>query len=180
MMAENNLNKESVQKKNQYMIVAFFMLISLFAVIILFALYAREDDSLSIVSLDSFKEGDPSNLLYDIEAFQYDSDGACLVNGWAIKPGVTYHFYNYGNDAERNTVYNNMRIGFTDGESVYIMPTKLEQRTDVNELINDGIDYAYCGFRSRLPVRYTESVEYNIVVLIWQNPDGTQELYYLE
>jgi uncharacterized protein (UPF0128 family) len=72
-----------------------------------------------------------------------------------------------------------MHIGFTDGKTVYILPTKLENRDDIDQYINDGIDYQFCGFQSRLPKEKSGRIKKGALVLIWKNPDGSQELYYL-
>ena len=171
---------EKKMSKVQIRFVAGVMALAFIAIVVLFIIFIREDSVVKRIRLDSFMVGDTTSIKYSVETRQYNNDGSYSINGWAIKPGITYHFYNYGNDAERDRVYNNMHVGFTDGKYVYILPTKLQQRTDVSQNMNDGIDYAYCGFRSRLPKKLAETIEGKTIVLIWRNPDKTQELYYLE
>lgn len=169
---------KNIDKKQRFFLVG-FLILSFAASACLLVLFAREDKNVKTAAVSSFTQGKPSDIQYKVESRQYDGNGAYVISGWAVKPGVTYSFYNYGNDAERSCVYNNMHVGFVDGETVYILPTKLSQRDDVNQLINDGIDYSYCGFTAQLPKNKTGKIENGSLVLIWKNPDGSQELYHL-
>lgn len=170
-------NKET-EKRQQSIFFAGFLSLALLAAIAFIVLYQRENSQVRVESLESFPVGDPSEIIYEVSGEEiYDDRGTHLIMGWAVKPGKVYSFYNYGNDAYRERVYNNMYLGCTDGNDVFILPTKLSKRDDVDALINDGIDYAYCGFSSLLPAGIKEQM--NSFVLIWQNQDGTKELFYL-
>lgn len=166
-------------KRRQHIFLVCFMMIALAAGITLLGLFFKEDHSVKTAAAGSFKRGKSSDIQYKVESRGYD-DGTYVISGWAVKPGVTYTFYNYGNDKERSGVYNNMHIGFVDGDTVYILPTKLSQRDDVDRFMNDGIDYAYCGFTAELPESRTGRIENGDLVLIWKNPDGSQEIYYMQ
>ena len=170
---------EEPANKAQRVIVVIFMAIALVCAVALLGLFHREDNRIEEKKLNSFSIGERKEIEYNIDYQGVSSDGSYLVKGWCVKPGVEYSFYNYGNDAYRKSVYNNMHIGFTDGETVYILPTKLENRDDIDQYINDGIDYQFCGFQSRLPKEKSGRIKKGALVLIWKNPDGSQELYYL-
>lgn len=155
------------------------MLLSLSTVILLLLLFLQENMSIKKENIDSYIEGDNKNIHYYVDRNGFNQDGSYSVEGWCIKPGVQYSFYNYGYGKSLKSVYNNMHIGVTDGKTVYIFPTKLESRDDVDKYMNDGIDYKFCGFKSKLPRNEIEILEVGRLVLIWQNPDGSKELYFL-
>lgn len=163
----------------QYRLVMVFVFLSLVLISVIMILYDQESRKIKCESLNSFTAGDTKDIRYNIDYQGQNQDGTYSVIGWCIKPGKVYSYYNYGNDATRAGVYNNMRIGFTDGQTVYILPTKLENRDDVDQSINDGTDYQYCGFRSMIPNVQVGRIEKGSLVLIWKNPDGSEELYYL-
>ena len=73
-----------------------------------------------------------------------------------------------------------MHIGYVLDDVVYVIPTRLCTREDVNELIGDGINYKYCGFNSRVSSKDYKILENAAMVIIWENPDGTKEIYYIQ
>lgn len=174
---------ETSQRKNmhhtQYRLVMVFVFLALVFISVLMILYYREGREIKSERLNSFTVGDNKDIRYKIDYQGQNQDGTYSVIGWCVKPGKVYSYYNYGNDATRASVYNNMRIGFTDGQMVYILPTKLENRDDVDQSINDGTDYQFCGFRSMIPKDQVGRIEEGSLVLIWKNPGGSEELYYI-
>ena len=167
-------------KRQQTVFLIGVMLLALLTAIVFLLLFQLEESTVKVARLESFPIGNSSEIMYQInEEGVYDDQGTRVIPGWAVKPGKVYPFYNYGNDAYRERVYNNMHLGYTDGINVYILPTKLSKNEDVNTLINNGIDYSYCGFSAFLPDSIRNIKEKN-PVLIWQNLDGTKELFYLE
>lgn len=163
-------------KQKQYIFFVSFTVVAFVAFITLLGLAFREDRTVKTAEVRSFRRGKPSDIQFKVESQHYE-DGTYVISGWAVKPGVTYTYYNYGNDKRHNSVYNNMHLGFVDGNTVYILPTKLSQRDDVDRFMNDGIDYAYCGFTAELPKNRAGRIEHGKPVLIWKNPDESQEIY---
>ena len=45
--------------------------------------------------------------------------------------------------------------------------TQMENRTDVTEMMNDGINYDESGFQAMSPSRYVEGKEYKIAIAFY-------------
>ena len=73
----------------------------------------------------------------------------------------------------------NLHLCIIDANKVYILPTKLEKRQDVNEFINDGIDYKYCGYRAKLNNNYISLISEHSWGIILKNIDGEESIYFL-
>ena len=162
---------------------SFVFLFSIAAVVCtcaLFLIYHHENSTISLYDKESFPHSAIENVQYSIESVSTDQNGNCTITGWFIQPGVTYSFYNYGNDATRSGVYNYLNICFVDGESTYVLPTKLEERSDVNDFIGDGINYRYSGFHAYIPSQYSYLLEKCSLGFLSQNPDGAKTLYVQE
>lgn len=54
--------------------------------------------------------------------------------------------------------------------------TQMENRTDVTEMMNDGINYDESGFQAMIPSRYVEGKEYKIAIAFYVD----QEWYILK
>ena len=54
--------------------------------------------------------------------------------------------------------------------------TQMENRTDVTEAMNDGINYDESGFQAMIPSRYVEGKEYKIAIAFYVD----QERYILK
>lgn len=161
----------------------FVLLFSIVAVVctcVLFLIYHHENTTISLYDKDSFPNSAIENVQYSIESVSTDQKGNCTITGWFIQPGVTYSFYNYGNDATRSGVYNYLNVCFVDGEYIYVLPTKLEERADVNDSIGDGINYRYAGFHAYVPSQYSYLLDKRSFGFLSQKPDGAKTLYVLE
>lgn len=161
----------------------FVLLITLLGLIIVYAgytLYWRENGTISVAAITDYQRISPDQIEYAIEGAQYQADGSYLIQGWCVQPGITYPFYNYGEDNYANGVYNNIHVGYLSEDQVHIVPTRLEQREDVNQIMDDGIDYKYCGFQARIPEDNVEECRDSTLVFLIQNPDGTEQLCELE
>lgn len=163
----------------QTLFVLVVMLVATVIIYVAYALYWSENGSMRIYNLTDYQVGSAEQIAYDIESVQYQSDGSCILQGWCVQPGVTYPFYNYGYDTYERGVYNNIHVGYLLDDQVYIAPTRLEQHDDVNRIMNDGTDYRYCGFQARIPEDNVDECIDGILVVLIQNPDGTEELYEL-
>ncbi len=174
------MEKEAFRnRRKQVIFVIAFMVMAFVLYTALHVLYNRKNTTVQVEKLDSFIVGNPSDLRYSVDFEGVNGTADYQIEGWAVKPGRVYSLYNYGMDKTLERVYNNLRVGYTDGTNVYIFPTKLVRRAEANDAINDGIDYGYCGFLSKIPVGNAEGTAGGDLILIWRNPDGTQELYYL-
>jgi len=172
------MNDITAQQMRRRVFLIGVMLFSLVIAILFLVFFESENQSIKVESIEKYAAGDLDDLIYAVY-MDPPGDREVFVTGWAIKPGATHTIYNYGNDMIKECVYNNMRVAFTDGERVYIMPTKLARRDDVDRLIVGDIDYGYCGFTSHIPSGSQALVDDASLVLIWRDPDGTEELYYL-
>ena len=123
--------------------------------------------------------GDIKQIQYDIEEVTSDKAGNYYIKGWCILKNVRYGYFNYGNNKTSSNVYNNMHLCIIDANKVYILPTKLEKRQDVNEFINDGIDYKYCGYRAKLNNNYISLISEHSWRIILKNIDGEESIYFL-
>lgn len=174
-----SISSEQTIGKVQRLLVVIIMSLALVFALTIFELFYQENRRIEEKNLSSFTMGNKKDIEYKIEYKGLNNKGSYFIKGWCIKPGIEYSYYNYGNDAHKKSVYNNMHLGYLKKNTVYIIPTKLENRDDVDQYINDGIDYRFCGFQSIIPKEKLGKIEKGELVLIWKNPDGTQELYYL-
>lgn len=161
----------------------FLFLFSVTAMVIICALlfiYRHENNTVHQYKRSSFNEDAIVSVKYNLESISADKSGNETIKGWFVLPGATYDFYNYGNDANRSSVYNYLNVCLVEGDDVYVLPTKLEGRSDVNDTIGDGIDYKYAGFQAWLPYRYSFLSDKCSFAFLTQNPDGVKTLYVQE
>ena len=81
---------------------------------------------------------------------------------------------------EGSGVYDNNHLCYVKNDIVYELPTKLEYRKDVNQLLNDGIDYAYSGFYARIPEDNMNIRNDAKMGMIAETLDGEEVLYILK
>ena len=162
----------------EHLLLVLLPLLAIFAVCVLFLLYDTENNEILVYDESSFSQGAIKDVKFEIESIsERDERGAQIIKGWFILPGVTYQYYNYGNDAERNGVYNYFNLCFLKDGKLYVLPTKLELRDDVNNLISDGIDYRYSGFQANLPKNYSHLIKEGSIAFLVKNPDGVNTIY---
>lgn len=123
--------------------------------------------------LDEYKESLQS-FNYKLEGGAVYRDGHAVITGWMTDTGHIDSGYNYGVDTVLYGVYNNMHCGIVNGDKVIIFPTKLKKRPDVNNEINDGIDYKYCGFTAYIPSEYVSEYSDNEIVLTVKRRNGEE------
>lgn len=156
------------------------LIISVTAVLVvgvLLLIYRHENSTVYLRDRNSFDSGAIEEVQYSVESITVDEMNNSIVKGWFVKPGVTYDFYNYGTDTEGSGVYNYLNFCFIDADSVYVFPTKLEVRSDVNDYIADGIDYKYAGFEAYVPSEYSYLFDKCSFAFLSQTPDGVKTLY---
>ena len=113
---------------------------------ILLLIYSYENKAVYLYSRYNFDSGALGDVQYNVESVTADEMNNSIVKGWFVKPGVAYDFYNYGNDVESSGVYNYLNFCLINDDKVYIFPTKLELRPDVNNLKNLSISVMFCTF----------------------------------
>ncbi len=144
---------------------------------ILLLIYRYENKAVYLYSRYNFDSGALGDVLYNVESVTADEMNNSIVKGWFVKPGVAYDFYNYGNDVESSSVYNYLNFCFINDDKVYIFPTKLELRPDVNNYIGDGVDYKYAGFEAYVPSKYSYLFEECSFAFLSRDPAGVKTLY---
>ncbi|MCC6093690.1 MAG: hypothetical protein LIV24_01470 [Eubacterium sp.] len=164
------------EKKERYFLVVLSVAAAL-AVCALFLIYRNENNAVRFYNRNTFQSGAIGDIRYDVESVTADEKNNSTIKGWFVKPGVTYDFYNYGNDAERTGVYNYLNVCLIDADRVYVLPTKLEIRQDVNDLIGDGTDYKFSGFEAYVPSKYSYLFDNCSYGFLSRDPDGRQTLY---
>lgn len=135
------------------------------------------DNSIICENMSSQEQKSIADIDYDIENCEKTKDGGLLVAGWFIEKGITYPFENHGLEWYGESVYNNYNLCILDGEKVYIFPTKLFEREDVTEEINDGIDYGKCGFKTYIAAGYADKYEKANIGILVKNPYGGEKIY---
>lgn len=162
----------------EHLLLILLTLLAIIAVCVILLRYNTENNEIRIFDESSFNQGAIEDVKFEIEPFSEEAENeAQIIKGWFILPGVTYQYYNYGNDAERSGVYNYLNLCFIKDGKVYVLPTKLELRDDVNNIISDGIDYRYSGFRANVPENYSHLIKEGSIAFLVQNPDGVNTLY---
>lgn len=106
-----------------------------------------------------------------------DDSGNTWLQGWCVRKGVTYRYYNYGLDCTADAVYTNLHLCLVEGDSVYVIPTKLSDRDDIETVIGDGIDYRCSDFTAKIPKKQTHLLTEDNLGIIMTAPDGEELLY---
>ncbi|HUM83124.1 MAG TPA: hypothetical protein PLN48_05030 [Lachnospiraceae bacterium] len=92
-----------------------------------------------------FQQSDSENVCFKIES-RSDEGDVTYLTGWFVDKGK---------------VLNDFHVACSDGEYVYELPTRLENRDDVTKTLADGVDYLYCGFRVMIEKKYLDMAEAN-------------------
>lgn len=89
---------------------------------------------------------DNSSYIMNIDSIVQGND-YIEIDGWAIEKGVTHKYFNWVAGEDEN-VYNNNNVVLQDESgNIYAINTVSQERNDVNQIINDDINYAKCGFK---------------------------------
>ncbi len=147
--------------------------------VFVFFLYRKENQDIHIRSFSDFQIGDGSEIVYDIEEEDFSSED-CRIHGWFVQKGMTYDYFNAGMMEAGSGVYDNNHLCYVIDNLVYELPTKLEYRQDVNDLLDDGINYAYSGFYARITGIQMEELANAQLGMIVMTPDGEEILYFLK
>lgn len=76
-----------------------------------------------------------------------------------------------------DTVYTNLRLCLIENDTVYVIPTKLSNRDDIETAMGDGIDYHCSDFTAKVPKKHTHLLEKSNLGIIMISPDGENSLY---
>lgn len=155
-----------------------FVIVTVVVMIGIFVAYYHEQNSVIKIDSTKIQYGNVSEIKYEVEDISKTKKGI-LYTGWAIKPGVKNRAFNYGWKKYVDEPYNNVHIGYADKHSIYLLPTKLHVRKDVNEMVADGNDYRYCGFTSLLP-NSKEYLENKQMIVVFVDMKGNLTAYDIE
>ncbi len=124
-------------------------------VIVLLVIYFDEN-RVQEVKIDNYSED--GNIAYHIDEFDWGENYA-NVKGWACFRGGNYEVVN-----------TNIALRECDSDKVYIIPTQIEERTDITELFNDGYDYKNSGIVACINADSLDvDKKYEIIVLLKNN-----------
>lgn len=166
--------------KRERCLLILFPILSMLIVGALLLVYNHENNKVHHYYRSEFEEKSIAEARCDIEAISEDEEGDCYIKGWFVLPGITYDFYNYGNDNHSSSAYNYVNVCVVDKNDIYVLPTKLEERQDVNELIGDGVDYKYSGFQAKVSSELSNLVENKSIAFLVKDPDDKKTLYVQE
>ncbi len=182
--SENSFNIGVTKTKNRqykYLLLIADAVLCLLFITVITCMDITERNKVQTESVENFVFGDSSEPEYKVDG--YSREGKYItVRGWAVIPGKTYPFYNYGEDRRGEAVYCNVRLACVDevAGKVALFPTQLYERNDATETLNDGINYRCAGFCSRIPECYEKAVEKNGLYAVFTEPDGEKKLYAIE
>lgn len=145
---------------------------------IVFALSAdfSSRNRVTVEPLSGFTLGHPGEAVFSLDD-RTDGDGFVILSGWALRPGETYSYYNYGNDLRGEGVYRNLRIACADDEgNLIIFPTRLCER-EPGDAVSETVDTRRAGFVAQVPEQYAGLIDKNGLFAVFTDPDGAKTLY---
>lgn len=167
----------SKDKNKSNIIILFVSLAGMMLVLALFAIMRFEDNRVITTNIDNYILQDSEDTIYSEEDKCKDSKGNVYIEGYFSVKGLSYDFFNYANDNHDKGVYANFQFCIIDGEVVYVMPTKLEETETINNLLNDGNNYRYAIFKTRIPNKYVNIINNAKKGIVSRTPDGEEYLY---
>lgn len=122
--------------------IAFIIIIIIAASFI--GIYKWDNGKITKIDKNQVSESINENIRMEIESVQ-DENKYLAIKGWIIEKGVTHEYFNWVAGEGKN-VYINNQIVLIDKDNIIVgFSTVSESRPDINEKINDGIDYQRCG-----------------------------------
>ena len=116
------------------------------------------------VYLSGYNDASSIETKYDISIEKENQDYA-KVRGWILARG------------HEIVEFDTQIILYEDGSDEGLLwLTQMENRTDVTEMMNDGINYDESGFQTMIPSKYVEGKKYKIAIAFYVN----QERYILK
>lgn len=116
------------------------------------------------VYLSGYNDASSIETKYDISIEKENQDYA-KVRGWILARG------------HEIVEFDTQIILYEDGSDEGLLwLTQMENRTDVTEMMNDGINYDESGFQTMIPSKYVEGKEYKIAIAFYVD----QERYILK
>lgn len=177
-MMDKEIN--SISNKTIYKWVFGFTGLALVTVSLLLFVFIRQDSHIKERNLSEVTVGDISQVTYSIDSENVNEKGDYIIKGWAVQRGVTYDYYNYGIDDNNSGVYNYMNLCYIKDNKLYVLPTKLEARKDVSEVLNDGIDYRYSGFNARVCEDDMYLTKGYQKAFLFKSPDDEEIVYIID
>ena len=116
------------------------------------------------ISLSGYNDAENIETKYDISIEKENQDYA-KVRGWILARG------------HEIVEFDTQIILYEDGSDKGLLwLTQMENRTDVTEMMNDGINYDESGFQTMIPSKYVEGKKYKIAIAFYVE----QERYILK
>lgn len=116
------------------------------------------------ISLSGYNDAENIETKYDI-SIEKENQDYDKVSGWIFARG------------HEILEFDTQIILYEDGSDKGLLwLTQMENRTDVTEAMNDGINYDESGFQAMIPSRYVEGKEYKIAIAFYVD----QERYILK
>lgn len=109
------------------------------------------------IKIDSFDK-----YFYNFDSI-YQKNGRLLIEGWIVKKNE---------DIQKSKISICLYDHYTN--KVYILKTSIKIREDVTSYLNDGFNYNYCGFASKVNCNLLKKQEYYIWILYQNN--GRREI----
>ncbi len=107
------------------------------------------------VALSDYQDGESLWCQYDISITEQNKDYN-NVSGWIVAPGHEIAFYD------------TQIILYEEGSVEGLRwSAKMENRSDVTEALNDGMNYDASGFVSLIPSAYTEGKNYKVAIAFY-------------
>lgn len=152
---------------------------SLLVVMILFVMLSFQNRTVNVMKLTNVEMRDISECYYRIGELQEGKNGD-LVKGEFIDSEMVYDYYDYGIDCYGKAVYSNVRFVLIGDEELYVMPTKLSFRENIDVDNMDISKDGYYGFTACIPQKYSEIYNYVKKGYLVRNLEGEYKLYVVQ
>ena len=107
------------------------------------------------VVLSGYNDGENLETQYEISVAKENKDYD-MVRGWIVAKG------------HEISEYDTQIILYEDGsDKGMLWLAKMESRSDVTEMMNDGTNYDASGFQAMIPSKYAEGKKYKIAIAFY-------------
>ncbi len=174
------MNSKYKTKKRTYEIFLMCTLLALIGVmVILMSIFNSEISEIKVRNLEDYEMGDADDISFCIDQQMVNDENKYVVSGWLVENGKTYEAYNYGMDLTANIAYNNTKVCLIQDDSVLVLPTKMVQRDDVTDIIQDNFSHKNSGFVSCVDSEKLNMEADATLGAITTDPYGKETLYIL-
>lgn len=168
------MNK-NVNKTNNIIILV--TVLGMVFVLSLFLFVNIENNRVIKRNISEYQTEYTADTVYEIKNIESDTKGNVYIDGIFAVKGLSYDFFNYANDNHDKGVYAYYHFCLIDENEVYVMPTKLSEDNEINEMLNDGNNYRYSVFDAKVPKKYAEALNSFKRGIVSRSPDGKESIY---